>query len=165
MPRKTTRHLKVKSVARGRHALSGLTALGLLVLLAYAWIRLAIPVSPLGSPHPQVSMLDAYWLRARLGRNVEMLTTTHRGNFKTGDFFVAPGESASAVSQRLAARSIVPDAWYGTSVLVEYLRCIGQHFSGGAADIRKCFDQIHRPLLYEVLRRGGLPSPPLQKPQ
>jgi UPF0755 protein len=134
MPRKTTRHLKVKSVARGRHALSGLTALGLLVLLAYAWIRLAIPVSPLGSPHPQVSMLDAYWLRARLGRNVEMLTTTHRGNFKTGDFFVAPGESASAVSQRLAARSIVPDA----RLLRDYLV-----YKGLDSQIEAGFFQFH----------------------
>ncbi len=110
MPRKTARSLKGENVARGRHSLSKFTALGLLVLLAYAWIRLASPVSPLGAPHPQVPVLQAYWLRARLAHNMQMLTSYQGKNLKTEDFIVEPGEQASAVSQRLAARGIVPDA-------------------------------------------------------
>ena len=134
MPRKTARRLKGKSVARGRHSLSKFTAAGLLVLLTYAWIRLAIPVHPLGSPHPQVPRLQAYWLRAQLGRNIEVLTSGQGRNIKMEDFFVEPGESASAVSQRLAARNIVPDA----RLLRDYLV-----YKGLDSQIEAGFFQFH----------------------
>ena len=32
------------------------------------------------------------------------------------------------------------------------------HFTGGAADIPKCFDQIRRPLVYRILDEAGMPK-------
>ena len=34
----------------------------------------------------------------------------------------------------------------------------GEIFSGGSADIYKCFDQVLRPLVDEILKRAGMPS-------
>ena len=40
------------------------------------------------------------------------------------------------------------DAAYATAVEIEYCRVHGIEYSGGAADIYKCFDQIKREKLY-----------------
>ena len=50
------------------------------------------------------------------------------------------------------------DAAYASAVLLPHCHLNGLDVTGGAADIYKCFDQVMRPLVYEVLRRVGLPS-------
>ena len=50
------------------------------------------------------------------------------------------------------------EGWYLTSLCIELARLEGRHITGGSADVMKCFDQIQRPLLYELLRMSGLPS-------
>ena len=50
------------------------------------------------------------------------------------------------------------DAWYTTALDIEATLLEGSSMSGGSADVRKCFDQILRPLMYELLRKSGLPN-------
>ena len=50
------------------------------------------------------------------------------------------------------------DAAYKTALLVEECVLKGEDYTGGAADVYKCFDQIQRPLMYEILRKGGMPE-------
>ena len=50
------------------------------------------------------------------------------------------------------------DAAYGTAVLIENTHLKGEHLSGGAADIYKCFDQILRPLIYCIIEAAGIPK-------
>ena len=54
------------------------------------------------------------------------------------------------------------DAWWETGLTLEdyQLSCTG--FSGSAADIFKCFDQVSRPLLYHIAKIAGLTSCSLQ---
>ena len=49
------------------------------------------------------------------------------------------------------------DAWYSTAIHFEYYRTHNIPFSGGAADIFKCFDQVSRPLLYHIAQVAGFP--------
>ena len=49
------------------------------------------------------------------------------------------------------------DAWYETALLLELSKLEGTPFSGGGADIFKCFDQIVRVLLLDLLVAGGFP--------
>ena len=49
------------------------------------------------------------------------------------------------------------DAAYATALLVEWCNLTKTEFSGGPADIYKCFDQIVRPLLQKVLEFAGMP--------
>ena len=51
------------------------------------------------------------------------------------------------------------DAAYSTAIEIEHCRVAGIKYSGGAADIYMCFDQIRRAIVYEVLKSAGLPSP------
>ena len=50
------------------------------------------------------------------------------------------------------------EAWFATSIDVEWALISGTPLIGGALDLYKCFDQIMRPLLYSVLRIAGLPN-------
>ena len=50
------------------------------------------------------------------------------------------------------------DAAYETAIKLELRRLKKEDFSGGAADIFKCFDQINRPLVYKLLKKAGLPE-------
>ena len=43
-------------------------------------------------------------------------------------------------------------------MLVEQCILKKEDFTGGAADVYKCFDQVQRPLMYEILRKGGMPE-------
>ena len=54
------------------------------------------------------------------------------------------------------------DAAYASAVLLEHCRVNGLEITGGAADVFKCFDQVMRPLIYELLRKAGLPPQILQ---
>ena len=111
MPRKTTHRASGKNSARrGTHLLSKLTGICFIVLVGYVWIRLAVPPTDLGSPSPTLPLWQAYWLRARLARNLDILTSELGSTTATEDFYVDPGEPASTVSLRLAERNIVPDA-------------------------------------------------------
>ena len=49
------------------------------------------------------------------------------------------------------------DAAYATALLGEWCELTNTDFSGGSADVFKCFDQIVRPLLQEVLGIAGMP--------
>ena len=49
------------------------------------------------------------------------------------------------------------DAWYQTSLEFEVAALNNQCLTGGAADIFKCFDQIERKLLEELLIQSGCP--------
>ena len=49
-------------------------------------------------------------------------------------------------------------AWYNTSILTEFLRTLEVHYTGAAADIWKCFDQVLRPLVYDILLAAGFPK-------
>ena len=60
-------------------------------------------------------------------------------------FSGAPGQGAA-------------DAAYMTAMLVEQCMLHKEDYTGGAADVYKCFDQIQRPLMYKLLRRGGMPE-------
>ena len=50
------------------------------------------------------------------------------------------------------------DAWWNTSLDIESYLASHTAFAGAATDIYKCFDQISRPLLYQLARASGLPS-------
>ena len=54
------------------------------------------------------------------------------------------------------------DAAYATGILVEWCNLTKKQFTGGSADIYKCFDQIVRPLLEKVLETAGMPKEVLQ---
>ena len=49
------------------------------------------------------------------------------------------------------------DGWYQTAIQLELARVTDTHIVGGAVDIHKCFDQICRDLLYDILTRAGFP--------
>ncbi len=51
------------------------------------------------------------------------------------------------------------DAWYQTMIDLELMQLEGKPYCGGAADIMKFFDQIQRPLVYELLKVAGMPEP------
>ena len=50
------------------------------------------------------------------------------------------------------------DASYVTSLLLEHCTLHNSPFSGGAADIFKCFDQLSRPLIYDLIKAAGMPT-------
>ena len=50
------------------------------------------------------------------------------------------------------------DAAYAAAVLMEKSKLKGEHVTGGAADIYKCFDQVMRPLIYLLLEEAGMPK-------
>ena len=50
------------------------------------------------------------------------------------------------------------DAAYATAIEIEFCRMHGMNYSGGAADIYKCFDQVRREIVYKLLREAGLPT-------
>ena len=50
------------------------------------------------------------------------------------------------------------DAAYATAIEIEYCRMHGIKYSGGAADIFKCFDQVRREIVYKLLQEAGIPS-------
>ena len=41
---------------------------------------------------------------------------------------------------------------------MELCRLHGIDYSGGAADIFKCFDKVQRPIVYKVLQLAGMPT-------
>ena len=49
-------------------------------------------------------------------------------------------------------------AAYHTALIAELCKLTHTNFSGGAADIYKCFDQIVRPLIYKQLDAAGMPE-------
>eukprot|EP00973_Karenia_brevis_P034687 4786751-Karenia_brevis.AAC.1 len=49
-------------------------------------------------------------------------------------------------------------AWFVTSLELEYSHLAHLPYIGGALDLYKCFDQILRPLMYVVLMLAGLPT-------
>ena len=50
------------------------------------------------------------------------------------------------------------DGWYATAVALEPATATGRHYTAGAVDIMKCFDQLQRPLIYELARKAGMPE-------
>ena len=50
------------------------------------------------------------------------------------------------------------DASYATAVKMEWDKLNEVDFSGGAADLFKCFDQLVRRLVYQILKHGGWPD-------
>ena len=50
------------------------------------------------------------------------------------------------------------DAAYATAIEIEYCRVHGIEYSGGAADIFKCFDQVKREIVYKLLKEAGIPK-------
>ena len=49
------------------------------------------------------------------------------------------------------------DAWYSAALDLELAKVLGQEFTGGSADIWKCFDQIQRELIHFLLELSGSP--------
>ena len=49
------------------------------------------------------------------------------------------------------------DAAYATAIEIETCRLLGMQYTGGAADIFKCFDQIQRPIVYRIMQLAGSP--------
>ena len=47
------------------------------------------------------------------------------------------------------------DGAYTTAVYCEIMKLLGIRFTGEAADLYKCFDQIVRKLVYKILDRAG----------
>jgi len=54
------------------------------------------------------------------------------------------------------------DAWYSTATIIEHSTLHDIPLMGGSADIRKCFDEIQRPLLYILAHFAGIPLPILR---
>ena len=50
------------------------------------------------------------------------------------------------------------DGAYATALEVEEARLQEEEFTGGVADIHKCFDQLLRALIYRLLEDGGFPK-------
>ena len=50
------------------------------------------------------------------------------------------------------------DAAYSTGLLLEWCKLYEADYTGGAADIFKCFDQILRPLVDRLLEKAGMPD-------
>ena len=50
------------------------------------------------------------------------------------------------------------DAAYATAVEIEWCRLQGLDYSGGAADIYKCFDHIQRIIVYRIMEAAGMPG-------
>ena len=50
------------------------------------------------------------------------------------------------------------DAAYSTALQIEHCMVNGVDFTGGASDVYKCFDQVQRPIIYEMLRKAGMPK-------
>ena len=49
------------------------------------------------------------------------------------------------------------DAAYATALEIEHCRVTGTRYTGGAADIYKCFDQVRRDNVYRILEEAGMP--------
>ena len=49
------------------------------------------------------------------------------------------------------------DAAYASAVLLEHCLSNGKEATGGAAEIFKCFDQVMRNLVYELLDKADMP--------
>ena len=58
-----------------------------------------------------------------------------------------------------SAASGAEDAWFLLGIDFELARLLDLDFTGGSADIWKCFDQHQRDLLYHLLEAAGFPSP------
>ena len=50
------------------------------------------------------------------------------------------------------------DAAYATAIEIEYCRLTGTPYTGGAADIFKCFDKVRREIVYRLLDIAGMPK-------
>lgn len=50
------------------------------------------------------------------------------------------------------------DASYRTALVMEVCKLKGVDYTGGAADIYKCFDQLVRPIIYKLLAKAGIPK-------
>ena len=50
------------------------------------------------------------------------------------------------------------DAAYATAIEIENCRLQGIDYSGGAADIFKCFDQVRREIVYKLMEETGIPK-------
>ena len=50
------------------------------------------------------------------------------------------------------------DGAYEAGITIELCKLLNVEYTGGAADIYKCFDQMDRSLLYELLKIGGMPD-------
>ena len=49
------------------------------------------------------------------------------------------------------------DGWWYTALRIEQDQINGTPYTGGAADIFKCFDQINRANVYAMARAAGMP--------
>jgi hypothetical protein len=58
-----------------------------------------------------------------------------------------------------SAASGAEDAWFLLGINLEWARLLGLDFTGGSADIWKCFDQHQRGFLYHLLEAAGFPTP------
>ena len=63
----------------------------------------------------------------------------------------------SGIYAGISGRSAA-DAAYKTAIELERAKLEDQAFSGGVADIWKCFDQVDRRLLYHLMQKGGVPK-------
>merc|ERR1712127_753227 len=50
------------------------------------------------------------------------------------------------------------EAWYTTQLDFEIKRLTGAHITAASVDVYKCFDQLVRPLVYELARQAGMPT-------
>ena len=54
------------------------------------------------------------------------------------------------------------DGWYRTATQLEHHELNDRWYTGGAIDIRKCFDQMPRTQLYTLAKKTGMPQQVLQ---
>ena len=89
-----------------------------------------------------------------------MLPSTYRLWSKTRLRHLQPWVAAWAEPEMFAGveGKGAEDAAYSSALLVEWCKMTGTGFTGGSADIYKCFDQILRPLVKQVLVEAGMPS-------
>ena len=50
------------------------------------------------------------------------------------------------------------DAAYESAVVTEWCKLAGEAFSGGSADIYKCFDQVARAMVRNMISKAGIPE-------
>ena len=88
-----------------------------------------------------------------------MLSTAYRTYAKTRLEHLHPWVDSWALEEIYAGieGQGANDAAYATAIEIEWCRLQGMEYSGGAADIYKCFDQTQRTILYKVMEAAGMP--------
>lgn len=119
-PRRVTQRQR-RTPATHTHLFTKVTAIGFFALVTYILFQVSQPGKSLGPSNPNLRLHETLLLRARLSRNIQALTQSPGHNTTTQDLHVHPGDTATAVSHRLAQLNVVSD----DTLLRDYLLYTG----------------------------------------